>query len=144
MPIYYFNLKTQEGRVPDPDGIELFDDARAREYAGQVALELMHQRELKTRFWRMEVCNSDRRPVGELLFASIDPSVAHLSRTCRITVEQASARTAGLIDAILDTRRSYHELKATLSRSKGKPYLTTRDGIPVQDPVGRKGDSRIP
>jgi hypothetical protein len=142
MPIYYFNLKTQEGRVPDPDGIDLLDDARAREYGEQVALELMHQREIKTRFWRIEVCNSERRPIIELLFASVDPLVANLSSTCRITVEQASSRTAGLVDAILDTRRSYYEIRATLSHGKGKPYLATRDGIAFQAPIRRKGDSR--
>jgi hypothetical protein len=142
MPMYYFNLKTQEGCVPDPDGIELLDDLRAREYAEQVALELMHQREIKTRSWRIEVCNFERRPIVELLFAYVDPLVANLSPACRITVEQASARTAGLIDAISDTRRSYYDLMATLSHSKGKPYLATRDGIAFQNPVRRKGDSR--
>jgi len=142
MPMYYFSLKTQEGRVPDPDGIDLLDDARARQHAEQVALELMHQREIKTRAWRIEVCNSERRPIVELLFANVDPMVANLSCTCRITVEQASARTAGLIDAILETRRSYYELKATLSHSTGQPYLAARDGIAFQDPVRRKGDSR--
>jgi hypothetical protein len=142
MPMYYFNLKTQEGRVPDPDGIDLLDDARARQYAEQVALELMHQREIKTRFWRIEVCNSERTPIVELLFANVDPLVANLPLASRITVEQASARTAGLVDAILDTRRSYYELRATLSHSKGKPYLATHDGIAFRAPVRRKGDSR--
>jgi hypothetical protein len=140
--MYYFNLKTQEGRVPDPDGIELLDDIRAREHAEQVALELMHQREIRTRSWRIEVCNSQRRPVVELLFAYVDPLVASLSPACRITVEQASTRIAGLIDAISDTRRSYYELMATLSHSEGKPYLAARDGIALEGPVRRKGDSR--
>lgn len=142
MPIYYFNLKTQEGRIPDPNGIEFLDDDRAREYAEHVALELMHQREVKTRFWRIEVCNAKRRPIVELLFAYVDPLIADLSPACRITVEQASSRTAGLIDAILDTRHSYYELRATLSNSKGKPYLVTRDGIAFQRPASRKDDSR--
>jgi hypothetical protein len=142
MPMYYFNLKTQRGRDLDPDGIELLDDAQAKEYGQHVALELMHQREIKTRSWRIEVCNAERRPLGELLFADVDPLVAALSPAGRNTVEQASARAAALIDAILDTRNSYYELKATLSESDGKPYLASRDGGTLHGPVGRKPDSR--
>jgi|SRR5215471_19324648 len=142
MPMYYFNLKTQQGRDLDSDGVELLDDTQAKDYGQQVARELMQQRETKTRSWRLEICNAERRPIDELLFVYVDPLVAALSPAGRNIVEQASARTAALMDAILDTRRSYYELKATLSESEGKPYLASRDGATLHVPVGRKGDSR--
>lgn len=142
MPMYYFNLKTQQGRDLDSDGVELPDDMQAKEYGQQVARELMLQRETKTRFWRIEICDASRSPIIDLLFANVDPSVAGLSPACRITVEQLSARAAALIDTILDTRRSYYELKATLSNSEGKPHLASYDGATLHVPVSRKGDSR--
>jgi hypothetical protein len=142
MPMYYFNLKTQQGRELDPEGVELFDDAEAREFGQKVALELMRQRETKTSFWRIEVCDAERRLIDEVLFASVDPLVAALLPAHRITVQQASVRTAALIDAILDTRNSYYELRATLSGTEGKPYLASCDGTTLQRPISRKADFR--
>ena len=134
MPMYYFNLKTYQGVDLDPDGVELIDDAQAREYGKEVALEFMKGREIKTRSWRIDVCYANRRHIVELLFAYADPLVAALRPACRGTVEQASARTAALIDTILATRNSYYELRATLSKSEGKPYLASDNGSVVLRP----------
>jgi hypothetical protein len=142
MPMYYFNLKSYQGVDLDPDGVELIDDAQAREYGEEVALELMKGREIKTRAWRIDVRDANRRPIAELLFAYADPLVAALRSSSRVTVEQASARTAVLIDTILDIRNSYYELRATLSKSEGKPYLVSDNGSAVLRSRSRKADSR--
>jgi uncharacterized protein DUF6894 len=142
MPMYYFNLKTQEGRELDPEGVELFDDVEAGEFGKDVALELMRQRETKTRFWRIEICDAERKRIDELLFASVDPLIDALSPAHRITVQQASARTAALIDTILDTRNSYYELKARLSASEGSPYVASVDGATIQKFISPKAESR--
>jgi hypothetical protein len=122
MPTYYFHLNGQHRRVLDPDGIELFDRAHAREYARQVALELMHGRETKTRSWRLEVLDTSKTPIFELLFASVDPP--HL----RVSVERVSAETSRMRDAIFDIRNSLHRLRGTLAKASGEPYLAALDG----------------
>ena len=128
MATYYFNLKGHHGRYVDPHGTELPDLAQAKEHARQVALELMHRRELKTRSWRLEVCDAGRTPVFELLFATVDPMLAQLPPILRTRVEELSARTGGMVDAILDVRNTLHQLRGTLAKSKQEPYLVTLDG----------------
>jgi hypothetical protein len=128
MPTYYFHLKGQHGRVLDPDGIELLDQAHAREYARQVALELMHRREVKTRSWRLEVLDTSKTPIFELLFASVDPELARMPPNLRVSVEQVSARTGHVRDAIIDVRNSLHRLRSTLAKANGEPYLAAVDG----------------
>lgn len=128
MPTYYFNLKGQYGRSLDPCGTELPDHVQAREYARQVALELMHCREARTRSWRLEVCDASRTPIFELLFATVDPLLAELPPNVRVTVEEVSARTSGVVDAIVDVRNSLHQLRGTLAKCNGEPYLAALDG----------------
>jgi hypothetical protein len=128
MPTYYFNLKGQHGRYLDPSGTELPDHAQAKEHARRVALELMYRREPRTRSWRLEVCDATRTPVFELLFATVDPLLAQLPPNFRTAVEEVCARTGGVTDAIIDVRNSLHQLRGTLARSDGEPYLAAVDG----------------
>lgn len=142
MPMYYFNLKTHKGINLDPDGVELINDVKAREYGQEVAQELAQRCEAKTRFWRIEVCDVNRRPIAEVLFADIDPTIAAMPPAFRGAVEQVSASAAALIDTIFDTRNACRALRATFSRDEGKPYLASCDGSAVQAAESRKGDSR--
>jgi len=128
MTTYYFNLKGHHGRYVDPHGTELPDLSQAKEHARQVALELMHRRESKTRSWRLEVCDARRTPIFELLFATVDPRLTELPPTLRTTVEELSARTGGMVDAIVDIRNTLHQLKGSLARSNREPYLAVLDG----------------
>jgi hypothetical protein len=128
MPTYYFNLKGHQGRYLDPHGTELPDDAQAIEHGRQVALELMHRRETRTRSWRLEVCDALRTPIFELLFAAVDPKLAELPPTWRATVEELSARTGGMVDAIVNVRTTIYQLKGTLAKCDREPYLATLDG----------------
>ena len=128
MPTFYFNLKGQYGRYLDPHGTELPDHVQAKKHARQVALELMHRREARTRSWRLEVCDASRKPIFNLLFATVDPLLAGLPENFRTTVEEVSARTGGVVDAIIDVRNSLLQLRGTLARCNGEPYLAALDG----------------
>jgi hypothetical protein len=128
MATYYFNLRGHNGRYLDPHGTELPDDASAKEHARQVALELMYCREARTRSWRLEVCDARRRPIFELLFATVDPKLAQLSPGWRTTVEELSARRGGMVDAIVDVQNAIHQLRGTLAKCERQPYLAALDG----------------
>ena len=131
MPMYYFNLKGPHGRYLDPTGTELPDHEQAEEHARQVALELMRRRETRTRSWRLEVCDAFRTPIFELLFARVDPLLAQLPPNSRTMVEEVCARTGGVTDAVIDVRNSLHQLRGTLAKSNGEPYLAVLDGTPL-------------
>jgi hypothetical protein len=128
MPAYYFHLNGQHGRFLDPDGIELHDHAHAREYARQVALELMQGRETRTRSWRLKVLDASKTPIFELLFATVDPLLARLPPNLRMSVERVSAQAGDVRDAIIDVRDSLHRLRSTLAKANGEPYLASLDG----------------
>jgi hypothetical protein len=129
MPVYYFNLKDVQGIHLDPEGTELPDDAEALEHAREVAKELMQRREARTRAWRLQACDAGRNVVFELLFATVDHT---MPPALRQIVETASARTAGLSDAICDVRASLYQLKGTLAKSDGAPYLAALNGSRIE------------
>ncbi len=131
MPIYFFNLKTTNIVVQDPDGTELADESSAREHARQVACELMRRREPQSRSWRIEVRDSQRRHCFELLFASIDESIAPLGPELRHLIENLHRKQASLIDAIAAVRLSLVQIQATIARSKRMPFLAAVDGVTI-------------
>jgi hypothetical protein len=128
MPLYYFNLKDVQGTHVDPDGTLLRDDSAALDHARQVAQELMQHREARTRSWRLQACDADRRALFELLFATLDHTMNELPPALRHDVETTSARTAGLSDAISNIRTTLHQIRGTLAKSERSPYLAALDG----------------
>jgi hypothetical protein len=68
----FFNLKTAEATIRDPDGMDLRDELSARKHARTVACELMRHREALTRSWRLDVRDGDGRQCFDLLFATVD------------------------------------------------------------------------
>jgi hypothetical protein len=131
MAIYFFNLKTTNAVIQDPEGTELADESSAREHARQVACELMRRREPQSRSWRIEVCDSQRRHCFELLFASIDETIAPLGPELRDLIENLHRKQASLIDAIGAVRLSLRQIQATIARSKRLPFLIAIDGVTV-------------
>ncbi|MEJ2375049.1 MAG: hypothetical protein P8Y53_04415 [Pseudolabrys sp.] len=71
MALYYLNLKNRHEVLVDPEGTEFASDADARAHAPVVAKELMQNRGAETRTWRMQVCDAERRPCCEVLFATL-------------------------------------------------------------------------
>lgn len=128
MGLYFFNLKDGRTTIPDPDGTELADDAAARAHAVVVARESMRNNESRTRTWRLQVCGEDREPRFELLFASVDETIDLLPDEIGARVREVSRNFASLSDAIADVRMSLLQVRATLARSEGVPYLATFNG----------------
>ena len=128
MSRYYFSLKRREGTVLDTDGTDLPDESAARKHAHQVMNELMRNANVRTRSWRLAVLDQDRSPCFELLFASYDDSMAHLTPELRSSVEMICQRHASLVDAIVDVRTTMLQIRGTLARSDRKPYVAVENG----------------
>jgi len=132
MPTYWFNLKTRDGTIIDPEGTDLPNDASAYEYAEAVARELMAHREPQTRFWRLEVRDSGRLPKRDLLFVSIDETLSHLTPELRSSVEGLCASSASLVEGIGAIKLTLLDVKATIARAEGVLYLAAVNGAAVR------------
>src|SRR5262249_40311885 len=117
MSLYYFVLKAGRDIVPDREGLEFSDAKTAHTHALIVARELMRNREPKTRTWRITVCDQDLQPCSEVLFATVDDSIAHLQPDFRKSVEELSLSTATLFDAIEQVQTSLCNARETLARA---------------------------
>jgi hypothetical protein len=114
MPHYFFHLKGDRGTIPDPNGTELLDQRAARAHGCQVARELMRHREFSTRMWRLDVCDDKGNFCFDLLFASVDDSIAHLGPDLRSSLEAVCRNTASLSDAIGQVEATLLQLRSTL------------------------------
>jgi len=117
MPLYYFILKTREAVIPDEAGIELADAEAARAEANAIARELMRNREVSARSWRLEVCDDYLIPCFEILFAEVDETIAHLAPPYRNSVEVVARLSAALDDTLNHVRASLADVRATLARA---------------------------
>jgi hypothetical protein len=98
MPMFHFNLKADNATYVDPDGTDLRDELEALDHARQVARELMRCQELRTRSWRLQICDAERRPCVELPFAGMDPVTSQVLPFPRSSGE-ADCRQRG-VDAV--------------------------------------------
>ena len=128
MPRYFFNLKTREGTILDRDGTDLADDSAARSHAELVARELMSNREASTRAWRLEVRDSSERRCSNLLFATIDDSMSHLTPQLRSSLEHLCASSADFAETIHALRITLLEVRATMARAEGALHLAAVNG----------------
>lgn len=117
MPLYYFILKNGEEVVPDREGLECADLAAAHAHASAVARELMRNRELRSRPWRLEVRDEDLQPCFEILFADVDDTMAHLPAEYRESIARTSRLTASLHDAVNTVRATLSGVQETLARA---------------------------
>src|SRR5262245_47281450 len=117
MPLFYFILKGCGESVPDREGSEFPDNATAHSYANTVARELMRNREPATRFWRLQVCDDDLRPVSEVHFATIDDALCHFSPEHQNTIQRMSRTIGTLSDAICDVRATLSQIQLTIARA---------------------------
>ena len=130
MKHYTFTLRADEAAIEDESGAWFERRDRACDYARNVAHELMRGQEEQTRSWRLEVYEDGVR-VHEVLFATIDPTLANLRPGWRASVERAAEATRGLKDAVAAARTTLRESRALVARSRGKPYLATIAGKPT-------------
>jgi Domain of unknown function (DUF6894) len=138
MPTYFFNVKTDQGTITDTDGTDLPDQASARSYAEIVARELMAHREPQTRSWRLDVRDSDGLPCFDLLFATLDGSLGHLTPELRSAVESLCASSGSIAEAIRETKLTLLEVKATIARAEGALYLAAVNGAAVRSQTDHK------
>lgn len=117
MPLYYFVLKNGRDAIPDHEGVELPNLEAAREHATAVARELMRNRELPARVWRLEICDDYLMPCFEILFAEVDETIAHLSPKYRQSVEVVARLTASVHEAFNQVGATLSEVRATLAQA---------------------------
>jgi hypothetical protein len=129
MPLFYFNLRTDGGVIPDPNGTELSDQAAARKHAQAVACELMRNAAVEVRLWRLEVTDAEHRTGFGFVFAQFDERLMHLKPAFRATVVDGCAKAASLREAMLDVHHTLLQVKGTIARSKGLPYVAAIDGV---------------
>jgi hypothetical protein len=131
MATYYFHLKTPAGTIRDPDGTDLPDELSAREHARLVACELMQHRQQRTRSWRIDVCDGEGWRCVDLLFASVDDSLRHLTPELRSSVENLCAKSPSLSEAINAIKLRLVQVKGTIARSERAPYVAAVNGVAV-------------
>ncbi len=129
MPRYFFNINDGRKIITDPEGTEFRDDDSARVHAYQVVRELTRNREQRTSSWQLAVFRADGTRCFGLLFASVDDSILQLPPEVRSTVETAWRNAASLQEAINEVRTTLYQVKGTMARSQGKPYLATLHGV---------------
>lgn len=128
MPFYFFHLKSNRATIPDPKGVELPGENAARAHARRVARELMRNREFSTRTWRLDVRDDKGNFCFDLLFASVDDSIAHLAPDLRSSLVDVCRNAASLGDAVDQVRATLLQLKGTLGG--GSISLVSKTGVP--------------
>jgi hypothetical protein len=128
MPIYTFKLRDGCGGTEDETGINLTAQNEAIRYGHEVVHELMKSREVETRSWCLDVYEDGGRRICEIPFASVDPTLDHLSPRLREMVESVAYRKRTLGDALHAANTTVQESRALVARSRGKPYLASRFG----------------
>lgn len=117
MPLYYFILKSARDIIPDEEGVELLDLPAARNHAVAVARELMRNRELPARNWRLEVCDDYLVPRFEILFADVDETIAHLPPIYQETIKATAHLAASVNDSFFQVRNSFADVRETLAKA---------------------------
>ena len=128
MSAYTFRLLDGCGEVEDETGVNFGHPDHAIRYARDVVHELMRNRELETRSWRLDVYENGDGPIHAIPFASIDPTLDHVVPTLRTMVEGMSEQKRLLSEVLHAVKGTVQESRALVARSRGKPYLASRFG----------------
>jgi hypothetical protein len=100
-------------------------------------LELMQHRASTTRSWRMQDCDAHRRPLFELLFATLGN--AHLPGDFRRTFIGVSSNFASLYDTITDLRATLRKIDRIMLRADRTLRLAASNGRRIDDVETPKG-----
>jgi hypothetical protein len=130
MPHYTFTLRADAESIEDENGMWFENREQARDYAVNVANELMRGQEQQTRSWRLDIYE-DGDLVGEFLFARVDPTLAHLEPRLRAVIEEVSENKRAFRAALSTVQTTLRESRALVARSRGKPFLATVGGKPT-------------
>jgi hypothetical protein len=138
MPLYFFNVRNGSGDFADREGTELPDIRRAISYARDLARELMRRDEARKRHWHVVVCDADRNELFDVPFISIDESIRHFKPETRRLIEITCEKRMALAEALFETRMNVLRVRATVARSRAKPYVAAEGGHAIDDKVRRK------
>ena len=125
MAAYTFRVLDGCGDIDDESGVTFRSRDRAIRYARDIVHELMRNREVKTRSWRLDVYENGDGPICTIPFASIDPTLDHLLPNLRMAVEMASERRRLFCEVLHAANDTMQESRALVARSRGKPYLAS-------------------
>jgi hypothetical protein len=138
MPLYFFNVRNGAGDFADQDGTELPDIQRAMSYARDLARELMLRNESRKRHWHVMVCDADRNDLFDLPFVTIDDSLSHLNPETKRLIEVMCEKRMALAETVFETRMNVLRVRATVARSRARPYVAAEHGHAVLEPAKRK------
>jgi hypothetical protein len=123
MKTYFFDLLAQEGWIIDRDGTSLPGVHAGLEHASTVARELMKGAERSRRHWRLRMRDEKSAGFGELLFASVDPTLDHVTPPVRTVIENVSWQLGELVQMVIRLDRQRYEYRAFWARLNRRPFL---------------------
>jgi hypothetical protein len=132
MPRYHFNLHDGHGVRPDLDGTVLPHVEAAHEYGVAVASELMRNREPRSRFWMLDVCDAAGEVLFEIDFAQVDHTLDHLPAEVRESLIHFSETMRSVAETIAACRMTVLQSRALMALAEGKPYLVAHQGRRVE------------
>jgi len=141
MATYYFDMVVADRVIVDADGMDFPDRGSAVKHARRVAREMMKRDELTRRHWRLRICDEDRLRLDDVLFATADHTLDHLSPHLRRVIEDVCHRYAELAEMVLELRMMISQSRALLARSARAPFLVAVDGrrvAPLPDECERR------
>jgi hypothetical protein len=138
MPLYFFNVRNGSGDFADRDGTELPDIRSATSYARDLARELMLRNESRKRHWHVLVSDADRNELFDLPFVAIDDSLDHLNPETKRLIEVMCEKRMALAEMVFETRMNVLRVRATVARSRARPYIAAESGHAVLQETKRK------
>ena len=128
MPLYFFHVRNGGSGLADHDGTELPDAQSAMNYARHLAREMMRGNESRKRHWHVMVCDAAGHELFDLPFITIDDSIRHLNQESRHLIEAMCEKRMALAEALFETRMNVLRVRATVARSRARPYIAAEFG----------------
>jgi hypothetical protein len=128
VPRYYFSVRNGSGNLSDDDGIELPNDAAARDYACDLARELMFRNEVRKRHWWLVIRNAEGKELFSLPFVAVDETIRHLNPDNRRLIQQTCEKRLALAEVMFASRIGVMRARAVIARSRARPYLAAHNG----------------
>lgn len=131
MTQYVFDLHDGRGIATVGEQLEFPGDEAAFNHGQDVVRDLMRNRYLQTRSWRLDIFRANGECVAQLPFAQLDPTLDHLISPARALIERWSQSRLALAEEIAVARATIREARALVAQSRGKPYVVAVGGRTV-------------
>lgn len=124
---YFFVLRDGEGGASILPEESLQDDHCAVCIGITVAKELMRNREIATRHWRLEIRSDAGDLVQEIRFSEIDETVQHLTPDLQASLRTLCDKKLEIQEVMYDARMTLQEARILVARSRMRPTLVAFD-----------------